>query len=96
MEQATDYLVIGAGITGVSCAAALRAAGRDVLVIDKGRGIGGRMATRRVRLDQGEISIDHGAQYLRGDTPRFRAALAQAGAQTWPEGGNSERLVGMP
>lgn len=96
MEQATDYLVIGAGITGVSCAAALRAAGRDVLVIDKGRGIGGRMATRRVRLDQGEISFDHGAQYLRGDTPRFRAALAQAGAQTWPEGGNSERLVGMP
>lgn len=96
MQQATDCLVIGAGITGLSCAAALHAAGREVLIIDKGRGIGGRMATRRVSLDAGEISFDHGAQYLRSDTPRFHAALAQAGAQNWPDDGNSARLVGVP
>lgn len=96
MVQATECLVIGAGVTGLACAAALRDAGHDVLVLDKGRGIGGRMATRRVKLDHGEISFDHGAQYLRSDNPRFRAALTDAGAQHWPGDGNRDRLVGVP
>lgn len=43
-----DVLVVGAGMTGVTVAAARTAAGDRVTVLDKGRRHGGRMATRRV------------------------------------------------
>lgn len=69
-----DVLVIGAGIAGLSAAAALQAAGRKPLVIDKGRGVGGRMATRRV----GGATFDHGAQFVTGRDPRFVAMLENA------------------
>lgn len=56
-----DVLVIGAGISGLLCAAELQAAGQRVLVLDKGRGPGGRMSTRR---GMGATRIDHGAQFF--------------------------------
>ena len=37
-----DIVIIGAGMPGIACARALRAAGAPVRMIDKGRGIGGR------------------------------------------------------
>ncbi|MFL5335181.1 MAG: FAD-dependent oxidoreductase [Geminicoccaceae bacterium] len=40
--------VIGAGMAGAACAAALARAGAAVRLFDKGRSIGGRMAQRRV------------------------------------------------
>ncbi|WP_304616032.1 NAD(P)/FAD-dependent oxidoreductase [Paracoccus sp. (in: a-proteobacteria)] len=79
----TDVIVVGAGITGISCARLLAQAGRRVLVLDKGRRIGGRMATRRL---PDRMILDHGAQYLRPRTPGFAALLAEAGshAAPWP------------
>lgn len=56
-----DVLVIGAGISGLLCAAELQAAGQRVQVLDKGRGPGGRMSTRR---GMGATRIDHGAQFF--------------------------------
>lgn len=38
----------------------LQSTGRRVMVLDKGRGVGGRMATRRI----GEAVFDHGAQFF--------------------------------
>lgn len=61
-------------------------------VLDKGRGIGGRMATRRVVLDGAEISFDHGAQYLRPHDAAFGHMLADAGAVLWQD----KKLVGAP
>ena len=49
-------LVVGAGISGCVCPYQLSKAGHDVVVIEKGRGVGGRMAARRV----GGARIDHG------------------------------------
>jgi len=43
-----DAIVIGAGISGLLCATQMKAAGLSTLVLDKGRGVGGRMATRRM------------------------------------------------
>ncbi|MDP3490273.1 MAG: FAD-dependent oxidoreductase, partial [Phenylobacterium sp.] len=40
--------IIGAGMAGLSCAEALSDAGHAVQVLDKGRGPGGRMSTRRI------------------------------------------------
>lgn len=69
--------VIGSGITGLACARALSDAGREVVVFDKGRGIGGRMATRRVGED---MAFDHGAQYFRARSEAFRAVVERAEA----------------
>ena len=49
--------IVGAGVAGLTGALALRDAGCEVVVFDKGRGPGGRTATRRA----GALSFDHGA-----------------------------------
>lgn len=53
-------VVVGAGISGVMAARGLREQGWDVVVLEKSRGYGGRMATRR----WDESAFDHGAQYF--------------------------------
>ena len=58
--MAPRSIVIGAGIAGLLAARQLAEAGRDVTVLDKGRGVGGRLATRRI----GEATIT--------STPRSR------------------------
>lgn len=67
----TDVLIIGAGIAGLSAARTLLDSGRAVTVLDKGRGVGGRLATRRID----DATFDHGAQFftVRGDA--FRAVI---------------------
>lgn len=55
-----DVAVIGAGMAGLSCAQRLRQAGYSVAVVEKSRGAGGRVATRRVQGSR----ADHGARYL--------------------------------
>jgi renalase len=63
--------IIGAGMAGLSAARVLVDAGHEVRVFDKGRGPGGRMSTRRVQTQMGEISFDHGAQYFTARNPSF-------------------------
>ena len=89
-------IIIGSGMAGIACARALSDAGGAVRVLDKGRGIGGRMATRRVALPQGDVTFDHGAQYMRPQDPDFAQALAMAGAGAWPDADDHGRQVGMP
>jgi renalase len=93
-----DIIIIGAGMAGLACARRLAHAGHRPLVLDKGRGIGGRMATRRVALDAAEIRFDHGAQYLTARDPGFAADLHGLGAACarWDDGAGPLRLVGMP
>jgi renalase len=55
-----DVAVIGAGMAGLSCAQQLRQAGYSVVVVEKSRGAGGRVATRRVHGTR----ADHGVRYL--------------------------------
>jgi hypothetical protein len=94
----TAITIIGAGMAGLACARRLEAAGHKPLVLDKGRGIGGRMATRRVTLAEGEISFDHGAQYLTARDPGFAADLHDLGpaCSDWDDGSRARRLVGVP
>jgi hypothetical protein len=76
-EQASEVLVIGAGMAGLIAAAELQRAGRRVLVLDKGRGVGGRMASRRI---DGAV-FDHGAQFITSRNPRFGSLLEEGRRQ---------------
>ena len=91
--------IVGAGIAGLACADALRAAGAAVTLFDKGRAPGGRMATRRVATDAGEASFDHGAQYFTARDPCFREQVdrwqAAGLAAPWPAAG-ADAWVGTP
>lgn len=66
-----DVLVVGAGLAGATAARALAHAGRRVAVLDKGRGPGGRLSTRRA----GGGGFDHGAATLQAVGPDFRGWL---------------------
>ncbi len=51
-----DVVIVGAGLAGLSCALTLQAAGREVLVLEAGDDVGGRIRTDVVdgyRLDRG-------------------------------------------
>ena len=91
--------IVGAGIAGLSCAVHLQQQGCTVAVFDKGRGAGGRMATRRIETVAGDVAFDHGAQYLTMREPVFVAAMddwASAGVVApWPAAGR-EAWVGTP
>ena len=52
-------VIVGAGLAGLTAAGAL-VADHDVVLLDKGRSPGGRLATRRV----GAAVLDHGAQFF--------------------------------
>lgn len=89
----SSVAVIGAGITGSVCAHRLRAGGMDVHVFDKGRSVGGRMASRHITLSDGTTTrIDHGAQFAAIRDRETQQAFCDAGALTWFE----DRLTGAP
>lgn len=61
-------LIIGAGIAGLFAGHALRAAGHDVTLLDKGLAPGGRVASRTI---DGR-TFDHGAQFLTAKSDAFQ------------------------
>lgn len=73
-----DAIVIGGGISGVACARVLGDQGQDVLLLDRGRRLGGRIATRTVRDSgtrwDGHV-IDIGASYFTASNPDFQAQV---------------------
>ncbi len=66
--------IVGAGMAGVAAARTLLQAGHRVTLIEKSRGFGGRMATRRTEFG----GFDHGAQYFTVRDSRFARALQTA------------------
>ena len=61
--MAKTAAIIGAGMAGLGAARELTAAGWSVVIYEKSRGLGGRVATRRVE----GCLLDHGAQVLKPD-----------------------------
>ncbi len=55
-----DIAIIGAGMAGLTCAQQLYQAGYRVVVLEKSRGVGGRVATRRIH----RTPVDHGVPFL--------------------------------
>jgi renalase len=61
MVTLLSNVVIGAGICGLTLAHELKKKNRDVVLIEKSKSVGGRLATRR----DGLATYDHGAQFLK-------------------------------
>lgn len=92
MSHLQHIAIIGAGLAGLS--ALHRLTGHfaanpanpppQITIIDKSRGLGGRLATRRLPND---AAFDHGAQYIRASDPGLRhlmdRAVRQGYAQRW-------------
>ena len=66
-------IIVGAGICGLLAGERLREAGLLVTVLDKGRSVGGRLATRRI----GDAVLDHGAQFFTARDRDFQAHVAR-------------------
>lgn len=84
--------VIGAGISGLFAARTLQDHGWPVTVFEKSRGLGGRMATRRVDPTDGlrhPMSFDHGAQYFTARNHHFQryvnSWVEQGHVALWPD-----------
>lgn len=91
--------IIGAGMAGLACGTQLSRNGVAVTLFDKGRGPGGRMATRRVDQGGATLHFDHGAQYFTARDAEFAAQVRQWEAAghvaPWPEAGDAA-YVGTP
>jgi renalase len=72
-------LIIGAGLSGLAAAQHLADHVHHIQVLDKGRSVGGRLATRRF----GGGLADHGAQFFTVRSERFGAAVTEWMADGW-------------
>ncbi|WP_394275754.1 FAD-dependent oxidoreductase [Luteococcus sp.] len=66
-----DVIVVGAGVTGLSCAARLHQQGLDVLVLEAGDRVGGRVTTDEVD----GFLVDRGFQVLNPAYPHLAQAV---------------------
>jgi predicted NAD/FAD-dependent oxidoreductase len=95
-----DVLIVGAGMAGLVAAQALRKRGLSVLLVDKGRTVGGRLATRRI----GPGYADTGAQFFTVRHGQFQAQVAgwlerglvYVWAHGWASGSGEPQVDGHP
>ena len=95
-QDVYDLIIVGSGISGLTAARISRAMGKSVLVIDKGRRIGGRCSTKR----HDGVTFNHGAQFFTCKDHDFRTLIAQAqdagAAHQWEFGHHAPSFGGAP
>ncbi len=69
-----DLIILGSGIAGLAAARLATKDNKSVLVVDKGRRLGGRISTRR----KNGFIFNHGAQFVTAKGNEFAALLADA------------------
>ena len=78
-----DCIAIGAGISGLAAARVLHGAGHKVILLDKGRRVGGRVCARTFAGKR----VDYGAQYFTARSALFQGvveeAIARDAVQEW-------------
>ena len=98
-EPVPNVAVIGAGMSGLFAARTLQDHGMRVTVFEKGRGVGGRMSTRRVGERAAGTTFDHGAQYFTARDSRFirhvDSWVEQGIVAKWPDQnlGSDQRIL---
>jgi monoamine oxidase len=77
-----DAIIIGAGAAGLMCARELRRAGRQVLVLEAGKRVGGRILT--LYGTAAGVPVELGAEFIHGDAPETLRLLDEARLVTVP------------
>ncbi|PFG03663.1 FAD-dependent oxidoreductase [Bacillus sp. es.034] len=86
--ETKEVIIIGGGLSGIMAARTLMKKGvEDILIVEKSRSVGGRLATRRI----GEGKADHGAQFFTVRSPEL-----QEDVEKWLEAGWVKRWFGTP
>ncbi len=80
-ERHADVVVVGAGLAGLSAARELRAAGRDVVVLEARDRVGGR--TLNEPIGDGKV-VEIGAQWVGPTQDRVIALIGELGLETFP------------
>jgi renalase len=68
-------IVVGGGLSGIACARRLHDEGRRVVVLERARALGGRMAVRTEHLAAGAHAVDTGAPYFTVRDEGFSAVV---------------------
>ncbi|WP_096201103.1 NAD(P)/FAD-dependent oxidoreductase [Bacillus sp. FJAT-45350] len=76
MNNQFEVLIVGAGLSGLMAAQTCKEQGISYIVLDKGRSVGGRMATRRIAGGK----ADHGAQFFTARSETMKTLV-----QNWKE-----------
>jgi predicted NAD/FAD-dependent oxidoreductase len=71
-----DVLIIGAGISGLTAALTLKEKGNKVAVFDKGNGVGGRTATRKLTIAEKDYAFDYGCSGFELNDQNVRKSLS--------------------
>lgn len=83
-----EVIIIGGGLSGIMAAKTLMDNGiTDIIIIEKSRSVGGRLATRRIQ----EGKADHGAQFFTVRSPELQTDL-----EKWLQAGWIKRWFGNP
>lgn len=80
IEHEVDVVVVGAGVTGLSAAARLRAGGASVLVLEAREHVGGRL--RSTTVD--DVRLELGGQWVSADQDQVLGLLDDLGIDTFP------------
>ena len=80
-SKQADVVVVGAGLAGLAAARALRAAGRDVIVLEARDRVGGR--TLNEPIGDGKV-VEIGAQWVGPTQDRVNGLIAELGLETFP------------
>ncbi|MEB0133945.1 FAD-dependent oxidoreductase [Actimicrobium sp. CCC2.4] len=71
--------IIGAGLSGLTCARRLHEQGHSVIVYEKSHAVSGRMSTRQTDFG----GFDHGAQYFTASSDTFKEDVASWTKAGW-------------
>lgn len=96
MTTKVEILIVGAGLSGLLAAQQYQGSGKQITLLDKGRTVGGRLATRAI----GPGLADSGAQFFTVREPAFQRFVDQwqmAGLiYTWSTGWSDGSLIATP
>lgn len=83
-EYNTDVVIIGGGYSGLACARALVAAGRQVLLLEARDRVGGRCWNQSLPAPFSNYVVEGGAAFIGPTQDRMYALVQQLGLKTYP------------
>jgi monoamine oxidase len=89
-QLSADVVVVGAGLSGLAAARAMADSGREVVVLEAGERVGGRLLN--ATLGDG-VTVDVGGQWVGDDHERVRRLAADLGVEIFAQYGAGRNLL---